>query len=295
MAKLKVNLTPAIGKLQIITKRIVSTAVLGNYKSVFKGRGLEFAQYREYADSDDASMIDWKASTRTNQILVKEFEEERNLNVFILIDTSASMVFGSIKKLKNEYTAELGAAIAHTILTSGDNLGFGMFSDEVFYHLDPKAGTKQFYIFAKEIVETKNYGGKCDIDKAFQFLSQHIPKGSVVILISDFIGIKDNWKKSLKIASSQFDLVGIMVRDPRDKILPNIKANLIFEDPFSDEQVIVNVQEVREDYRRQVARQEKAIKEEFIRARAGFLSLTTDKPFIKPITDFFMMREKMMR
>lgn len=260
MAKLKVNLTPAIGKLQIVTKRLVSTKVLGNYKSVFKGRGIEFAQYREYSGSEDASTIDWKASARTNQILIKEYEEERNLNVFILIDTSSSMVFGSGPKLKNEYAAELGAALAHTALTTGDNIGFGLFSDKVFYHIDPKPGTKQFYIFAKEIVETKNYGGNYDLENALKFLINHIPKGSVIVILSDFIGLKDNWKKTLKIAANQFDLVGIMIRDQRDKILPNIKCNLILQDPFSEDQIIVNIKEKRDEYRNYVTIQEKAIR-----------------------------------
>lgn len=295
MAKLRVNLTPAIGKLQIVSERLVSTNVVGTYKSVFKGRGLEFASYRQYNEADDANLIDWKASMRTNSLLIKEFEEERNVNVFLLIDASSSMVFGSTTKLKNEYTAELAAAIAYTVLQAGDSLGYAMFSDKITEKLPPSTGSAQFYRLSKTITESKNYGGGYDFVEALKFVLNYLKGSAIIIVLSDFIGLKGDWQKYLRMVSHKFDLIGIMVRDPTDRFLPDVSGNIIFGDPFSNDQIVVNVQKVREEYRNYVRRQEMALREVFIRAKADFLPLSTDEHFVKPITDFFKRREQRMR
>src|SRR3989344_2496505 len=126
MRKLRVKLAPAIRQLEVVTRGMVSTRLIGQYKSVFKGKGLEFA------------------SRRANQLLVKQFVEERNLEVFFLIDTSASMVFGSTEKLKNEYVAELVASLAYVILESGDSVGFALFNEKIIAKFPPANGKNQF-------------------------------------------------------------------------------------------------------------------------------------------------------
>ena len=295
MAKLRVSLTPAIGRLQIVSRNIVDTRVIGNYKSVFKGRGLEFANYRDYTENDDASLIDWKASARANNTLVKEYVEERNVNVFFLIDVSSSMVFGSTPKLKNEYAAELAAALCYTSLEAGDSVGYALFSDKIVKKMPPKLGPQQYYSLSKIIVNPSIYGGGVNFGNALKFLLTYLKQASIVIIISDFIGLKGDWQHYLKIIAHKFDTIGMMVRDPHDKYLPDVKGNIVFQDPFSEKQLVINVESARDDYRRYVARQEAMVRDTFLKSRADFLSLTTDKPFIKPIMDFFIRRTKMMR
>ena len=124
--ELNLELSESIKRLKIFTNQIVNTSFVGGYKSVFKGHGMEFEDYREYTPNDDASTIDWKASVRSKQLLVREFVEERNLNVFFLIDASSSMVYGSTDKLKMEYAAEIVATLSYTILQAGDSISFAL-------------------------------------------------------------------------------------------------------------------------------------------------------------------------
>jgi len=292
MAKLRVSLTPAIGKLEVVTKSLVNTKVIGRYKSVFKGRGLEFADYRDYTQNDDASLIDWKASARANKTLVKEFVEERNLNVFLLIDVSSSMVFGSTPRLKNEYAAELATSLCHAILQASDSVGFALFTDKIVYKSAPAMDPKQFYLLSKTLVNTKNYGGGYNFNNAMKFLMDYLKESSVVMIISDFIGLRGDWTHSLRIAAGKLDIIGVMVRDPRDKFLPEDGANVLVQDPFSKKQLLINPDDVRDRYRQYAARNESMIKKEFQKAGFGFISLTTDRDFLKPLLDFFNRRAK---
>ena len=169
MAKLRISLTPALKKLEIFTKKNVSNTFLGSYKSVFRGRGIEFEEYRAHIPSDDASFIDWKASLRANQMLVKEFGEERQLNVFILIDVSSTMFYGSTFKLKNEYAAELAASLCYAVLQADDAVGFALFSDKIVQSSFPAHDPKQLYLLFRALTNEKNYGGSCNFENAIKF------------------------------------------------------------------------------------------------------------------------------
>src|SRR3989339_542148 len=217
--KLKVDLGIGLKGLEIFTKGMVNTNFLGNYKSVFKGKGLEFADYRPYMPDDDASLIDWKASVRANQFLIREFIEERNLNVFFLIDVSNSMILSSIPKLKCEYAAELVSCLSYAMLTAGDNIGYALFNDSIVKEMPPTGGLKQFYTFLDILTDPKMYSGNYDIKKAIKFLIERIKERTLVFIISDFIGAQQGWEKDLEIAANKFDLIGIMVRDPIDKAI----------------------------------------------------------------------------
>ena len=127
----KVDLVPALRRLEILSKGLTSSKIIGAYKSVFKGKGLEFSGYRGYTLEDDSNLIDWKASARTNEILIKEYSEERDVDVFFLVDCSPRMLFGSTEKLKAEYVIELTASLSHAILEAGDSAGLALYSDDV--------------------------------------------------------------------------------------------------------------------------------------------------------------------
>ena len=162
VTKLKPDLSHKLRKLDLGTRRLISTKLLGKYKSLIKGRGLEFSSFREYSLQDDASLIDWKASLRAHEPLIKEFVEERNLEVFFLIDVSASMLFGSTQKLKNEFVIELAALLSYAVISAGDNLGYAFFSNRLFNTRKPSRNPSLFYFLTSELLKTEIYGNNFD-------------------------------------------------------------------------------------------------------------------------------------
>jgi uncharacterized protein (DUF58 family) len=296
MYEFNVNLKPLLKQMEIFSKKDISGGgFAGGYTSVFKGRGLEFEGYREYTQTDDASLIDWKASLRSNELLVKEFAEERNVNVVFAFDVSSSMSYASTKKLKNEYAIELIASIAFSILRAGDSIGLLMFSDKVKHYLKPALGQKQYYVIVKSLLNPKLYEGGFELSTALSFLIANLKKGSIVILVSDFIGLKPGWQRVLDIAVKKFDIIGIMVRDPVDNELPIKVGPVVISDPFSEDELLIDPDFIKQKYDNYTKNERAIIKEEFLKRRCGFIELTTDKPFEDEVLKFFKQRVKQWR
>lgn len=294
MANFKIKLTP-LERLEIGAKDLVTSRIIGKYKSVFKGKGIEFEDFRDYTPSDDASFIDWKASVRANKILVKEFIEERNIDVFFLIDASSSMIFGSESKLKLEYAAELAASLAYTVIHAGDSVGFAMFSDKIGENSLPNRKREQFYILTRALSDSKNYGGKKNFEKAIGFCMASLKKVDILIIISDFIGLNGNWERALKLAGGKFEVIGFMVRDKRDREFPKDCGTIVLEDAFSEQQILADTNSIGSDYREHVKKQEDGVRGAFLKSNNEILILQTDEPFIKPLTKFFKMRSMKWR
>lgn len=289
--KKTINIPYAIKQLEIVTKNLVTTKLIGDYKSIFKGRGLEFDSYREYTEQDDSSLIDWKASSRVNKLLVKQFVEERNLDVFFLVDTSSTMLFGSTEKLKIEYAAELVASLSYIILRSGDKVGLAIFNNNIVKLLPLQQGNKQFFIISNTLVNQSFYGGPYNISNAIKFLMKYLKKGTMLIIVSDFLGLEDNWQNSIKNAAQKFDVISMMIRDPRDRSLPpNYKV--VLEDPYSDSRIIIDSNKIRQQYQSYVNQEETNIKKSFLNSRADFLLLSTDQSFFEPLLHFFRERQR---
>lgn len=290
-----INLKPLIG-LSLNAKRLVATSVLGGYKSVFRGRGLEFEGYRPYLSGDDASLIDWRASARAGEILMKEFTEERNLTVFFLIDVSSSMIYSSLSKLKSEYAAEVVSSLSFVVLHSGDSVGFALFSDKIIKKSMPFNGVGRHSLITRELLDVDNYGGEYNLIHALKYINSFLPPKSVLIIISDFIGLNGEWDLHLTLAAQKYSTMGIMIRDPRDKRLPDMPfGSVLLEDPYGEEQMVIDPKKVAKPYRDYVAKQERRIKSTFLSAGADFLSLTTDKEFVFPLLQFFKERENRVR
>jgi len=166
--KFVINFARAISQFENAMHKFPVKKVL--YKSVFRGRGLEFESYRVHGIDDDATMIDWKASLRANELLAKQYVEERQLNVYFLVDVSNSMLFGSSDRLKCEYTAEFVASLSHLIISSGDNVGVVMFNDGVAKILHPSASKNQFALVMKFFSDPTFYGGGFDLSKAIDYV-----------------------------------------------------------------------------------------------------------------------------
>jgi uncharacterized protein (DUF58 family) len=294
--KAKFSLIPNIKKLEINTRLFATGTFIGNYRSSFKGKGVEFDSYRSYMPDDDANMIDWKATARSDDVLVKQFVEERNLRVFLLVDVSSSMLYGSSEgKLKIIYAAELAASLCYAILRAKDSVGYGLFSDRVINFSMPSLESNQFYRFCSTLVDTNNYGGGYDLEVALGELFGILPDRTVLVIISDFIGLMGNWEQKLTIAGKKFEVIGIMLRDVFDRTLPSDEINLLVEDPYSAQQVLVNPVTMKKNYELHSREEEDYIKSAFKRSNGDLLVLQTDKSFVKPLVTFFKLRERKWR
>ncbi len=291
LPELEIDIREPIKKLEVVTKELVSSSFVGNYKSAFKGRGLEFEGYREYSPTDDASLIDWKASVRSGgKLLVKEFVEERNLTVYFLVDASDSMVFGSITKLKHEYSAELVSSLAYAILQAGDSVGMAMYSDRVIASVPTQLGAKQFYAILRQIADARNYGGASNLEEGLKFCVNNLERGTLLIIVSDFVSPKGDWESFLKTAARKFEVIGVMVRDERDRLLPQGVGQIVLADPSTGRELLVDVDKVKDKYESLVKSQERAMHDAFLKSRADFLSLSTARPFFHDVVNFFRRR-----
>jgi len=289
---LKVNVAQAITEFEIAIRRQVATRIIGHYKSIFRGKGLEFESYREYTASDDANLIDWKASIRAQQLLIKQYVEERDMKIFFLIDTSNSMVFGSTEKLKNEFTLEMTAALANFILKSGDRVGFALFNDKVIKEVPPGRGQRQLHLLIRSLIDPEVYGGRYNLDEVLRFMMSHLPKDiSLIIVFSDFIGPR-NWTRTLKVLNQKIETIGIMVSDPRDRTLPQISGQIILQDPYSDRTILIDPSLIKNAYERYTKAQEEQIINAFKEARADLVKVATEKSFVGPIVEFFRRRAR---
>ena len=296
MKKLKLDLKPMVKKFEIFTKKNTISELSGDYTSLFKGKGLDFAGYRDYTHMDDAGKIDWKASLRSNKLLIKEMEEERNSQVFFLFDVSNSMLFASTNKLKCEYAAEIVASLSFAILRAGDSVGLAMFSDSINKILPLSMGPQHYYKIIKEVSNPANYGGNFDFGKTLKFLNTYLPKNSIVVVISDFIGLTDSWKTHFKVSSKKFDfLLLLMIRDPVDNVLPEDTGQITLEDPFSRSKLLIDPNMMYKTYNLRSKEIKDKIKKEFLMAGCDTLELITNKPFEKEISNFFVRARRKWR
>jgi uncharacterized protein (DUF58 family) len=294
MLRLDIDPKPTIQYLDITTHRLVASNFMGEYASIFKGRGIAFESYREYsASNDDAGMIDWKASTRASKLLVKEYTEERNLDVFFLIDASHTMVFGSQKKLKHEYAAEMVAACSFAILDRGDSVGMGLFTDSVNGFLMPDHGLVQYRRILHELANPAHYDGSCDFETAVRTCLHRLRPQTLLVLVTDAVGLSGEWEHPLKVANTKFDTIALIVRDPRDDNLPEGVGHVVIEDAYTGEQILIDSDRIREQY----AKVAKELKDQNIsvlrRARITDVEvIPTNEDFARHIVAFFERRKR---
>ena len=266
------------------------------YKMIFRGQGVEFAGIRKYMPADDAKMIDWKVSARmstsgkVDKLYVKIYEEERDLDVLVLLDTSASMLFGTQDKLKSEYAAILVGTIIYAAIETGDNAGLAMFNEKVHKFIPPSRESVQYYRVLENLVDKKKYGGSKNLKEAIDFAVKIGRNRTILFIVSDFISCGDGWEESLKSAASKFDgVLGIMLRDVRDSFLPEGAGHFRLSDPFSGHISEANLDKVKEKFERMAASQEKDVETQFHRSKAGFIKYYTNDPFIKSLMKWFEM------
>ena len=287
--KLLVNYPRAISEVVSALKSFPVKNIL--YSSVFRGRGISFDSYRRFEQDDDSSMIDWKASLRSNSLLTRKYIEERDLNVYFLVDVSNSMLFGSRKKLKAEFAAELVVALAHLVISSGERVGLVMFGEGAVKVLHPTVGKNQFALIAKFLADSEFYGGDFDMNASIEHVLRTVKSAyTVFVLVSDFISMDESMRRNVRLLGTRFETLAIMLRDPLDENLPRTNYQFAIQHPYSGKQMILDPEIAAEKYRHGVVRRKRMIKEIFKESRIDVLELMVDKPFAIPMTSFFRAR-----
>lgn len=294
--KLNLDFPSRISELESMMNKFSFKKII--YHIVFRGKGLEFDSYRDYSAGDDASRIDWMASSRANELLVKRYVEERDLKIVFLIDVSDGMVFGSSEKLKCEYVAEIAASLSHMIISSGDNVGFGLFDIDLKKMVLPLGGMRRFNIFSHELSNPENYGGRPPmLGNLLELLMDRLDGSiDIVFILSDFLNLGDNFSKNFEIFSSRFETIPIIVRDNLDEILPDINSGFVIMDPAGrGKPLIINPSLAKREYER-IAREEKAnLINTFESAGIESLEIKTSESFIVPLVEFLSARAKKKR
>jgi len=287
--KINADIDDAIVSLRSVLKNFSLRRKL--YQTLVRGRGLEFESFREYSPQDDASLIDWKASSKSNKLFVKQYREERNQKIIFAVDVGGNMVSGSEEKLKCEYAAEVLGALSHLILGGGERVGFLFFSDKVNQFVLPRAGMKQFSMFIDELTNANSYGGSSNISNVLDFISKHVKETiSSVILVSDFISFDDESRKNLSLLSSRYETIALMIKDKLDLTLPDISREVIIEDPKTGQQMIVNPSVAKKLYERNAIEQERKFADVCRNQNVDLLKLMTDKPFASELAMFLKGR-----
>lgn len=285
------ELIQAVKRLEIATRRAVNDQLAGEYHSVFKGRGMDFSEVREYQPGDDIRVIDWNVSARMDGLFVKQFVEERELTVFLLVDASGSQSFGSRDKLKLTTAAEIAALLAFTAVKNNDRVGLATFTDQVETFIPPKKGRKHVLRVITEILNTNPKGQQTRMKEALEFLSKVNRKRAVVFLVSDFLD--DGFERTLNIVNRRHEIIPVVITDPMEEILPNMGL-VPFEDPETGEVVLVDTADprVREAFDRAANDRKRAREKMFRRLRIDPIQIQTGSNYVEPLVAYFRRRSK---
>lgn len=283
------ELLKRVRKIELRTKGLSNQVFTGGYHSAFKGRGMLFSEVREYQFGDDVRNIDWNVTARFNSPFVKVFEEERELNVFILVDISPSSLFGTIQESKIEYMTEIAAVIAFSAIQNNDKVGLILFSDKVEKFIPPTKGKTHFLRIVRELIETKPTGKGTDINVPLKLLANIMKKRSITFLLSDFIS--DSFHDTLRIVSSKHDIIGISCRDNTEYDFPSMGL-VWMKDLESGKMHWVDTSNRAKRNAYGVAQMEqlKKIKETFSKNNSDFLELRTGQKYITELKALFKQR-----
>lgn len=284
-----------IRRIELKTRGAVAETFSGQYRSVFKGRGMNFEEVREYQPGDEVRTIDWNVTARLGEVrgeaFVKKFTEERELTVMLIVDVSASGEFGSVNLSKRELAAELACLLAFSAIRNNDKVGLILFSDHVEHFIPPKKGRLHTLRLIRDILFFEPEGRGTNPGEALSYLNRVVDRRSVVFLISDFQA--PDFSKELSITSRRHDLIAMQIVDPREEELPDV-GWLTLEDAETGEQIEVNTSDRR--VRVALAERVRALAQtrlkDFRRKRIDTVMLHTHEDYVVPLRTFFRNRER---
>lgn len=269
---------------------MVDASFAGQYESVFKGRGMQFDEVREYMPGDDIRTVDWNVTARTGKAYIKRYVEEREMTVIFAVDLSASGDFGTVTKTKNELAAEFCAVLAFAAAKNNDKVGLLIFTDRTELFIPPKKGSRHILRLIRELLYFKMPNRKTDIPTAMDYLGRVIRKKATVFLVSDFL--EADFKKSLSLLNKRHDVVAVLVRDRAEIEMPAVGL-IEFVDAESGEIILIDTAggKFRKQYSKKSAQRNDRLQETLRSIGVDCVSVSTDKPYIQDLVRFFKMRQ----
>ncbi len=277
--------------IELRTRGLVNTLFSGEYQSVFKGQGMEFAEVREYVPGDEYRTIDWNVSARMGHPYVKKYTEERELTVLFAVDMSGSEQFGTRGRFKAEIAAEVAAVIAMAAIKNNDRVGLLLFTDRIEEFVPPKKGRRHALRLIRDLLAFRPRGRGTDLAVALDYLGRIVRHRAIVFLISDFLD--SGFERSLKVLSRRHDLVAVTVADPRERSIPDV-GYLELIDAESDRRIVLDSSNrfVREHFEHLASEDDVRLRRLLQRLAVDQIEIHTDHSYVPALIDFFRARER---
>lgn len=287
---LPADLAAKVRRIEIATNKLVDQGVAGDYHAVFKGRGMEFAEVRPYQPGDDVRNIDWNVTARMGEPFVKQYVEERDLTIFLVIDLSGSLEFGSRSILKRELAAEISALLAFAALRNQDRVGAALVSDRLELFLPPERRRTHVLRMVREVLGHRA-GGGTDLDRSLSAVLSVLKRRAVLFVLSDFLDPGSG--SALKAAAARHDLIAVEIGDPRDRSLPPV-GPVVLEDAESGEVGLVSGRRLGPGFQRRRNEERGRFLTLVRRLGVDHLELSTHRPYLAPLVAFFDRRRRRM-
>jgi uncharacterized protein (DUF58 family) len=277
--------------IELRTRGLVNTLFSGEYQSVFKGQGMEFAEVREYVPGDEYRTIDWNVSARMGHPYVKTYAEERELTVLFAVDLSGSAQFGTRGRFKAELAAEIAAVIAMAAIKNNDRVGLVLFTDRIEQFVPPKKGRRHALRLIRDLLAFEPSGRGTDLSVALDYIGRVQRHRAILFLVSDFQDA--DFEMSLKLISRRHDLVAVTVGDPRERELPDV-GYLELMDAETDQRVVLDSGNrfVREQFEHLATEEEARLRRLLRRLSVDQIEIQTDRSYVRPLINFFEARER---
>ncbi len=280
-----------VRQLEIKSKQLTTNLFSGEYHSAFKGKGMHFKEVREYAAGDDIRFIDWNVSARFGHPFSKVFEEERELTVMLLVDVSASSLFGTTATTKKNLSTEIAAVLTFSAINNGDKVGVIFYTDKIEKYIPAKKGRDHALFIIRELLSVSSLKKGTNLSTALRYFSNINKHKSIAFVLSDFIDA--NYAESLRVAAARHDVVGIHIWDKMDRHLPAI-GMLRIEDAETGTQKWLDTSNayVRHEYEKEFATRAGYCTKSFKRSGSDLLQIRTDEDYVKMLQKFFISRHK---
>jgi uncharacterized protein (DUF58 family) len=283
-----------VRRIQIVANRMANDLLAGQYKSVFRGRGMEFDEVREYQPGDDVRSIDWNVTARTGAPHIKRFAEERELTVLFLVDVSASGAFGSVERSKLDLVVEVAAMLMFSALKNNDKVGLITFCDEVIDYLPPRKGKANVLHLVRQLVAVRPVARETNLAAALEFLGRVQKRRAVAFLISDFLA--PHARQAMAVANRRHDLVAVRVTDPREQALPDVGfISLVDAETGQIVELDTHHPQVRALFQARAAGRSQEVSNELKKIAVDELAIRTDEDYQTSLRRFFRMRERRFR
>ena len=288
------ELMARVGKIRILTNKLIDDQLSGDYHSTFKGQGVEFDEVRPYMVGDDVRTIDWNVTAKTGVPYIKRYSEERELTILFLVDVSGSQGYGSVRRSKMELAAEVTALLALTAIRNQDKIGLILFSDKIVKYIPPRKGRDRVMRLVREVLAAEDEAsGGTDIGAALRFLNGVQKRRAVVFLVSDFLQPNASFERLLRAAARHHDMVCVPVGDPAERNLPDVGL-VELEDPETGELALVDTSsaKVRRAFAARAEEEREELRRFFLRNGIDTLAVSTDRPYIDAVRGLFKRRAR---